>query len=972
MPRLPLSLLGPPRVEVDGRPVEVDTRKAIALLMYLAVSGQAHRRDTLATLLWPEYDQESARASLRRTLSALKKGLGGDWLDIGREQIGLLLGHEVSIDVDLFRARLAETRTHGHIATEACPACVAPLAEAAELYRGELAAGFTLRDSPAFDDWQLYEAEALRRDAASTLERLAGALAAQGAWQDAIAHAQRWLSFDPLHEAAHRLLMQLYAWCGDRTAALRQYRECVRVLEKELGVPPLAETTELADAIKENRVLPPNGAMAVPLPTTRPAPPSPAADPRHFALVGRAAELHALQQTYAGMAADGHLAIVEGEAGIGKTRLVEDFLPTVRAMGGMAITATCHAGEKGLAYAPFVQGMQTALAQGDSPLRLAAVPQHWVAEAARLLPELSALRPEVGHASPLDSPGAQGRFFEGLSQVLLALLGTPTGVLFLDDVQWADEASLDLLAYLARRLRGRPVLLVATWRTELVPPDHRLRRLTADARRSGVATVLLLSRLGPDEVSQLVRLASTVDGEHSEALAATLYQETEGLPFFIVEYLTAATDTRLEGTLPGVRDLLRSRLAEVGEAGRQLLTTAATIGRSFDLSTLRDVSGRGEEETVTALDELIARGLVREVGVGGSEPSGSGASLAFDFTHQRMRELVYEETTLVGRRLLHRRTAEALLARAHGGHEPGAIAAQVAQHFQLAGQDGAAAEQFCQAAEHARLVHANAEALAHFSSALALGHPNAARLHEAIGDLQTLAGEYAVALGSYEVAAALADSTEVARLEHKLGDVYRRRGEWDLAESHFEAASHGFQGDALAGERAGLYADWSLIAHRGGRTARAEELAQQALELAEARGDARARAQSHNILGILAASRGDVEHARHHQRQGLQLAETLSDPSARISALNNLAIAYGASGDLEQALELAETALALCVVQGDRHHEAALHSNLADLLHAAGRTEAAIAHLKRAAPIFAEIGGREGGLQPEIWKLTEW
>src|SRR5437764_10952184 len=127
MSRLTLSLLGSARVELDGKPVEVDTRKAIALLVYLAVTGQGHRRDTLATLLWPEYDQESARASLRRTLSALKKGLGGEWLDIHREEIGLQAsGSEVWIDVELFRARLAETRAHGHQAAETCAACVAP------------------------------------------------------------------------------------------------------------------------------------------------------------------------------------------------------------------------------------------------------------------------------------------------------------------------------------------------------------------------------------------------------------------------------------------------------------------------------------------------------------------------------------------------------------------------------------------------------------------------------------------------------------------------------------------------------------------------------------------------------------------------------------------------------------------------------------------------------------------------------
>ena len=458
--------------------------------------------------------------------------------------------------------------------------------------------------------------------------------------------------------------------------------------------------------------------------------------------------------------------------------------------------------------------------------------------------------------------------------------------------------------------------------------------------------------------------------EQAEELAATLYQETEGLPFFVAEYLAAGA--RTQHTLPAVRDLLHSRLTEISQTGRQLLTTAAAIGRSFDLTTLREVSGRDEEETVRALDELIACGLVREMDGVASDASASGRPLAFDFTHERMRELVYAETTIVRRRLLHRRIAEALLARARAGRELGALAAQVAHHLQLAGQDAAAAEHFRLAAEHARRVHANAEALAHLRSALACGHPDAAGLHEAIGDLQTLAGEYPAGLASFEVAAALANSDDLARLEHKLGDVYRRRGEWDLAESHFESARAALGIVRSAGARARLYADWSLLAHRRGRAAQAEELAQEALELAEAVGEAPALAQSHNMLGILASSRGNVDLARQHLTRSLALAEMLSDPSARIAALNNLALVYGASGELEQALGLAESALTLCVSQGDRHHEAALHSNLADLLHAAGRPDDAIDHLKQAAPIFAEIGAREGGLQPEIWKLTEW
>src|SRR5919112_688549 len=250
-----LLLLGPPRIERDGMTVEVDTRKAIALVAYLAVAHRRHTREALATLLWPEYDQSRARAALRRTLSALAKARTEGWLEVDRESVGLNRD-ELWVDVDRFHGRLAECQTHGHAETDVCPDCLPPLAEAVALYRDDFLAGFGLRDSPNFDDWHFFQAESLRRELAGALERLVRGHEARGEWEAAIAHARRWLALDPLNEPAHRALMQLYAWADQRAAALRQYRECVRVLDKELGVHPVEETTRLYRSIKESEMLP--------------------------------------------------------------------------------------------------------------------------------------------------------------------------------------------------------------------------------------------------------------------------------------------------------------------------------------------------------------------------------------------------------------------------------------------------------------------------------------------------------------------------------------------------------------------------------------------------------------------------------------------------------------------------------------------------------------------------------------------
>jgi len=909
---LRLSLLGAPATEVDGEPLAVDTRKAIALLAYLAVEGGGHARDSLASLLWPDYDGDRARAALRRTLSTLRAALGGRWVEAQRDTVSLDPAGVVSDVAD--SRRLAE---------EGC------FEAAAALHRGPFLAGFGLRDSPAFDSWQSFTAGTLTRELATMLDRAADERAARGEWAAAIEHARRRLALDPVNEPAHRRLIALYAESGERNAAVAQYRDCVRTLYRELGVAPIESTTALYRSILE-------GTPAAP--AEAPGPPTGHSE---HTLVGRDREWHALREAYAAVGKDGLLVAIEGETGIGKTRLGEELLAWARDAGAVGVSVRCFEPESGLAFGTAIGLVRAALEEGSRDR----VDPAAAAEASRIVPELG-----TPPTPSLDDPGAQARFLDGLARtVLAATAGERPAVVFVDDLHWADSASLEALAYLARRLRGSPLLLAVTWRPEETPAGHPARALLADAARAGLGRSIAPSRLGSDEVAELAAAAGAPD-----ELAGRLFQETQGIPFFVVEYLDALADEGSDWPVPpAVRDILEARIATSSELAVQVLAAGAVIGRSFALETAREVSGRGDEEAVEALDELAARGLLAE------------SDGAYDFRHEQTRRVAYERTSLGRRRLLHGRAADALAGRPDAAAQAGAIA----QHLRLAGRTPEAAEWHRVAGERAGDLYANAEALAHFEAALDLGHPEPAGIHERSGDLRTLAGDYGGALASYESAAALGAPERLGALEHRIGLVHHRRGDWTLADSSFESALAALP-DGEDGERARILADRSLNAHRAGRDADALELAGDALALADTAGDRRALAQAHNILGILASGRGDPKEARRQLQRSLELSPP-DDPAARAAALNNLALAYRAEGELDRALELTEEALALCVKVGDRHREAALANNAADLLHAAGRRDESIERLRQAVAIFAEIGAQDG-MEPEIWKLVEW
>ncbi len=944
--RLEIRVLGPMEVFVDERPLLVDTRKALAILALLAVEARPFAREELAAMLWPESDDESARGALRRTLSVLRSGLGGAWLAIDRSTVAL----EPGVAIDL---RVLDLATRSSDADQ--------LAEAAGLARGPFLAGFSLRDSPAFDDWRATWETAVERMASGVLDRLARALEAAGDLTGAVAAAARRVDLNPLDEPAQRRLMLLTSWTGDRAGAIRQYRACVAALDRELGVAPLAETTELYEAIRYDRIE-----------LARPPAQMPAAGgtvPQRLPMVGRDDALAAILAVQRSATPDGRVVVVSGEAGIGKTRLIEAALAEPRSAALPQLTARSFEAERDIAYGTVIELLRAGLAREDGAQQLAALPTSVRAELARLLPlpapaASTVERPSAG----VDGPAARARLLDAIATGLVAMATRPAastgpspGVLVVEDLQWADGASREAISWLAHRLADRPVMLLVTWRPEDL--DEPASRFAAMMEALDGTTAIRLARLGRPAVAQLVASAAA-SGAPTPSVDA-LFEASEGLPLFVVEAL-AAGDAESGASGNGIRALLRQRLAAVSEPSGQVLSAAAVLGRRFDLPVLRQTSGRTEEEVIASLEELLSRGLVREL--------AGRPGVAFDFSHARLRDAAYDATSLARRRLLHRRAADAMRAERSVRDDPGQLAV-VAGHLRDGGLEEDAAALFVEAGREARAVHALAEAAAHFETALALGYPDTTEVELALGEIRTRQGDYAAAVKALEAAAARADPATLPAIELRLGQVHARRGDLDRAAGHLEAAITGLGGRADLSARTLLVraiVERAVVARRAGRLDEAAALAEEASEIAEAIGDGPGSGAALRMLGLVAHDRGDLATARDVLVRSLALAASDPDAGSAIAARNALALVEAADGPSTTAIALLETALDDSRRIGARHLEAAVENNLADQLHTLGDTEASMEHLRRAVALFAEVGGRPGELEPEIWKLVDW
>lgn len=944
----------------DDAAVSFDTRKAVALLAFIAVEDHPQSRERLAALFWPNSDEAKARSALRRTLSVASTAVG-DALVVERNTIRLDATTCWS-DVAVFRRCAAGTD-------------LAALEQADGLYRGDFLAGFTLRDAPDFDDWTQFTAEGLRQLYAGVLERLIDEQVRSADLHGALDRARHWLALDPLHEPAHRALIRLYAWTGRRSAALQQFRDCVRTLDRELGVAPVVETRQLAEAVRAERL----GAPPARAPTTSPKPwrgspeaaqPVAADTPQ---LVGREPARAVLREVLSRTADVGHVVRVTGPVGIGRTSLLTELAGSVRERGGLVVAARCHESERGLAYGLVVDLIRATLrSRPDLNDHLDATT---LAELGRLVPALgSGLVPP-----PLDGPGAVARLSAAVCDALVVATGAQPGrapgVVVIDDAHCADSHSAELIAYLCRRLPELPLLL-AIGDLDGDRAATSLGAALADAEAAGTATVVCLALLDRDDVGAVLGAAG---GTVSPDVVDRLWRESGGLPALVASYARAVGEAAKTGSGPpgvpaDVRTMLLARLADVSETTQQVLAAAAVLGGAVDIEVLQATSGRGEAETVDAVEEATRAGLLTEA------PSVAPGAADYEFPYDALRRVADDRIGAGRRRLLHSRAADALLRRTRAA--PSAI---VARHLHKAGRFDEAARRYWQASLDERVLFAHVEALHHVEQAGALGHP-AVETHIAKGELLTTLGRYPEALAAYEAAAAALDlgrstpgdayecsAARLAAVEHRLADLHDRLGDYDLADDHARAALDLL--DAMADPDrvllARVTANQAVIAYRKGDDGRARTLGEGALSLGTTAADPAAVTQAYDVLGMVSLRCGDLVGGEAALRESLVHARRLSDPSSAVAALNNLARLLAERGDLDHAVATADEALGIGLRHGDRHRAAALHTNLADLLHASGQHDDAMQHLKLAATMFAEID-QEPTRRPEIWKLVQW
>lgn len=911
MTAIELHLFGPPRIRRNGADVRFDTRKAPALLAVLAVSGREHGRDALAGLLWPELDRVRARAALRRTLSVASAI--GPSLRITADGAALA-ADDVWCDVSEFR-RLA------HEPDETSWALAAKLATDAFLE------GFALRDSPVFEDWHIATSDSLRDLASHNLGRLVADAVRRGEWETALSYARRRIQVEPLSEPAHADLIRVSAWSGDRPGALTAYRALVRLLERELGVAPLPETLALHGAIRA-------GTLAAPSATLRqneePAAPT---VPRTVALWGREALLSELDSAWRSAVTRGGCAGLVGEHGMGKTVLIQEFSARVRGEGARVLQLTGHDAERGLAFAAGTDLVRAMLAVApDLPgeLGIAGRP-------------LAVLATEIdgADARSIRSPGDLQRLHEAV-RAALAAFSRNGALIVVDDAHLLDLPSAALLAFALRRM-PRGLLVIGTW-----TPGAGAAPLPGAITQAGA--VLSLPPLDIDAVAALI--------EGTGADPADVLDRTRGVPLLVSEFaLSGSVINRVNG----VQDVVAARFEAASPTTRQLIAAAGVIGTVADPELLRVACGRDESETVDAIEEGIARGLLVE----------RADRPGYDVPHDLVREVAMSWLSLARARLLHGRVAD-LLARRHAIDPLATPAGAVARHLAQAGRDEDAVTWFVTAAEEASRLYAHAEALEQLRSARALGyHP--LDVHQLTGATLVRLGRYEDALASLDRACALAEDhpARQAAIEHAIAGVYDRLGEPAMSQAHLEAARdlssrHPGAADGLAR----ILADLALVHHRRGQPDEAQRTAQEAVTRAHEFADEAALAQGSNVLGVIAAARGAYAEATDYVLEAGRRARAADDLDLVIAAVNNLSRVRQAAGDDDGAMSAAREALREAERQGDRHRLAALHSHLADLLHAAGRDEEAVAELKDSAAAFAEIS--EAQSRPEVWTLTEW
>lgn len=658
----------------------LDSVRAESVLAYVLLHREVPQsRRRLALVFWPDSTEAQARTNLRHVLHTLRRRMpdADRFLDIGPRTVRWRPEAPYWLDVAAFEQLLA--------VDPAAPAGVpsdrkSALRDAVRLYAGDLLEGCE-------DEWLRGERERLRQLRLDALAELAGLCETAGEPAEAIVHAERLLRGDPLREEAYQQLMRLHAARGDRARAVRVYHLCSSVLERELGVEPAADTRSAYAALLPRA--PDVGSAAVERTRGR--------------LVGRTAEQRRLVAAWRSTDA-GHaqFVLVRGEAGIGKSRLVEEFRAWCARRGAVTAEARCYAAEGALAYGPVLAWLRS---EGLRP-RLVRLDRSRLTELARLLPELLVEMPDLDGPAPLPESDQRLRLFDAVSAAVLAAAGPL--LLVLDDLHHADRETCQLLHYLLRAVPDGRVLVVATARREDLDDDHPARDLLAGLRARDRLDELDLARLGRAETAELA--AELTGAPLAEPDVRRLHVETEGNPLFVVEAVRAGW-TRGAPPSPRVQSVIEARLGHLGEHARDLAGVAATVGREFGIDVLAAVADTDEDVLVRGLDELWRRWIVRERGAG-----TPGAT--YEFTHDKIRQVAYHGVSPARRRRLHLRIAAVLERASTAGAGP--ESSRIAAHYDRAGATEPAIAWYRRAAEAAQLLHASGTAVRLLNRALGL------------------------------------------------------------------------------------------------------------------------------------------------------------------------------------------------------------------------------------------------------------
>ncbi len=721
----------------DGTRVsDLESRKVQALAAFLiAHRGQGYGREYLASLLWPERDGETSRRNLRQALYNLRSTLESGGPPLFRSESGCVRFEpegEYWLDLEAFERILPPSRSP-------TTSDVQELVPAVRLYRGDFLAGLQVPESLEFEDWLVQEQERLREAVLGALRDLVDHYLAMGGYSLGISYARRLLELDPLSEETHRKLMRLYALSGRRSRALAQFDSLEKLLAEELDVEPLEETVALYHRLR---------AEGLPRdePRTRDEPQGPL-----LPLVGRREPIDRLDRILAEVTRGrGRLVWVEGAEGSGKTRLVRTFLHGATSRPGGALVL--HG--KSFEIAPLEPFGVVAEAFGNALTHeTEAAERVFAAASGELLRCLAPLVPPLNERArlpsgrPLSEEGAEAaeppsmdELAGSVAETLELLSGDPGGggsgpvILFLDDLHWADRSSLELLAELAPRLDGLPVLLVAVaQQAAAVPPAGRatpadLERLAGGAGVERVAVEAL-------ETVDLTEIARALVGP-DDALEELLVRQSGGLPASVAELINLLWDLgclepgggghwRLTepvaeaATFPpaNLAEILEARLLRLPPSSRRLVTLAAVAGPRFDTGLLGRIEGEDPAVVEASMRLLLGRWLVRlHLGYWADSRqdrdltlwAGSTPGARFELAHDAFRRAVYGALDVERRRLLHGKVAAALSRRRSG--EPVPAPELLAHHLLGAGTWETALENLLAAAGRARALGARAVA----------------------------------------------------------------------------------------------------------------------------------------------------------------------------------------------------------------------------------------------------------------------